>query len=206
MLNSIKATAKDAIIYGLGNIAVKIVGLILIPVYTNPEYFSIDEFGIIGLLEITGMVIISLLTFSLPHSFFRWYWDKEYRENQKGLFFMTLLSQVVISTIICAFLIPLSGSFSDILFGTTDWSKVIVLVILSSAFQVINNLVNVVMRLQSRPALYSITNILKLIVVLCLTLFFILSENMGIEGIYFAQLTGNILFYCSCRHLLPGTA
>ncbi len=194
MLNSIKATVKDAVIYGFGNIAIKIVGLILIPLYTDPKFFSIEQFGIIGLLDISGLVLTALLTFSLPHSFFRWYWDKDYRDNQKGLFFMTLVSQIAVSGVLCLLLIPLAGTFSEILFSTTDWSKVISLLILSSAFQVIDNQINVLMRLQSRSSLYTVTNILKLAVVLSLTLFFILSENMGIEGIYLAQVIGNILF------------
>jgi len=194
MLKSIKLTVKDSLIYGFGNIAVKIVGLILIPLYTDPRYFSVEEFGIIGVLDISGLVLTALLTFSLPHSFFRWFWDEDHRNNQKGLFFMTLVSQIVISGSLCLLLIPLSASLSNILFNTTDWAKVITLLILSSAFQVINNLISILLRLQSRSTLYTVINILKLTSVLILTLYFILAENMGIEGIYLAQVAGNILF------------
>ena len=194
MLKSIKATVKDTVIYGFGNIAVKIVGLILIPLYTDPKFFSVEEFGIIGLLDISWLVLTATLTFSVPQSFTRWFWDKEHRNNQKGLFFITLVFQIAVSATLCLLLIPLSGTFSKILFASTDWSKVIALVILSSAIQVIDNMINTLMRLQSRSTLYTLSNILKLIIVLSLTLFFILSEDMGIEGIYLAQVIGNILF------------
>ncbi len=49
------------------------------------------------------------------------------------------------------------------------------------------------MRLQSRSVLYSVTNLLKLVSVLSLTLYFILSKRMGLEGIYLAQVIGNAL-------------
>jgi O-antigen/teichoic acid export membrane protein len=194
MLGSIKATAKDSVIYGFGNIAVKIVGLILIPLYTDKKYFSVEEFGIIGLLDISGLMLTAILTFSLPQAFTRWFWDKAYRGNQKGIFFMTLVSQIVVATALCILLIPLSGTFSKILFQSTDWSKVITLLILSSAIQVVNNLISTHMRLQSKSTLYTLTNILKLVVVLSLTLYFILVAKMGIEGIYLAQVIGNIFF------------
>lgn len=194
MLKSIKVTGKETVIYGLGNIAVKIVGLILIPVYTDPKLFSVEEFGIIGLLDISGLLLTSVLTFSLPQAFTRWYWDKEYRDNQKGIFFMTLISQLAICASLCILLIPLSGAFSRILFNTADFSKVITLLILSSAIQVINNLISTLMRLQSRSSLYTSVNILKLAVVLTLTLIFILSLKMGIEGIFLAQVIGNSFF------------
>lgn len=194
MLKSIKLTIKDSLIYGFGNIAVKIVGLILIPLYTNPQYFSTEEFGIIGILDISGLVLTTLLAFSLPHSFFRWYWDKDHRDNQKGLFFMTLVSQIVITGSLCLLLIPLSGNISGLLFNTGDRTKVITLVILTSAFQAINYLVSILLRLQSRSALFTFSNLFKLTTVLFLTLYLIIVKKAGIEGIYLAQVTGNVLY------------
>ena len=70
MLKSIKISLKDTIIYGLGNIAVKIVGLVLIPLFTDPKFFSTDQYGIIGILEIFGLVLNRLSGFrtsSEPH-------------------------------------------------------------------------------------------------------------------------------------------
>ena len=194
MLNSIKISVKDSLVYGLGNIAVKVIGFILIPLYTDPKYFSVDDFGILGLLDISGLVLTAFLASSLPQSLTRWFWDKDHIKNQKGIFFMSLTTQVIVSLIFCLLLIPLSGTFSVLLFRKPDWSRVIILVILASAIQTINNIVNTLMRLQSKSVLYSVTNLFKLIVVLALTLYFIISRKMGLEGIYFAQVIGNTIF------------
>ncbi|MDQ1297244.1 MAG: hypothetical protein QG611_1225, partial [Bacteroidota bacterium] len=142
MLNSIKISLKDTLIYGLGNIAVKLVGLVLIPLFTNPEFFSVDEFGIMGLLDISGLVLITIMTLFLPQSFTRWYWDKQHKENQKGLFFLTFSTQVFVSVLLCILLIPFAGSFSELLFDKSDYARVISLVILASAFQAVNNVIN----------------------------------------------------------------
>jgi O-antigen/teichoic acid export membrane protein len=193
MLKSIKISLKDTIIYGLGNIAVKVVGFVLIPLFTNQKYFSVDDFGRIGILEISAIVLTSFLASGLPQSLTRWFWDKEHKANQKGIFFMSLSTQVVVSLVFCLLLIPLSGSLSVMIFSKPDWGKVITFVILASAIQSINNIVNTLMRLQSRSILYTITNLLKLVTVLFLTLYFILSKKMGLEGIYLAQVIGNSL-------------
>lgn len=191
MLKSIKISLKDTIIYGLGNVAVKVVGLILIPLFTNPKFFSTEEFGVMGILEISGLVLTALLASGLPQSLTRWFWDKEHRNNQKGIFFMSLSTQITISLIFCIVLIPLSGTISSILFSKPDWGKAITFVILSSAIQSLNNVINTLMRLQSRSVLYTITNVFKLSIVLAITLFFILSKKMGLEGYYLAQVIGN---------------
>jgi O-antigen/teichoic acid export membrane protein len=194
MLNSIKISLKDTFVYGLGNIAVKIVGLILIPLFTNPHYFSIDDFGVIGVLEISGLVLIAMLASALPQSLTRWYWDKEHTNNQKGIFFMTLMMQLAISVLFCIVLIPLSGTISDLIFSKPIPVNLIKLVILASAIQAVNNIINTLMRLQSRSVLYSVANLLKLTSVLLLTLYFIISKKMGLEGIYLAQVVGNSFF------------
>ncbi len=191
MLKSIKVSFKDTIIYGLGNVSVKLVGLILIKLYTNPKFFTVDDFGRIGLLEISAVVLTSFLASGLPQSLTRWFWDKEHKENQKGIFFMSLSTQIVVSMAFCLLLIPLSGKISIMIFSNADWSRVITFVIISSAIQSINNIINTLMRLQSKSFLFTLTNLLKLTSVLGLTIYLIISKKMGIEGIYLAQAIGN---------------
>ncbi|HLP71959.1 MAG TPA: polysaccharide biosynthesis C-terminal domain-containing protein [Bacteroidales bacterium] len=191
MLNSLKISFKDTLIYGLGNIAVKIVGLVLIPLYTNPHFFSIDDFGIIGILEISGLVLTASMASALPQSLTRWFWDTKFKGNQKGIFFMTFATQLVVSALFCIVLIPLSGEFSGLIFSKSDLSGVLKLVILASSIQSINNIANTLMRLQSRSSLYTVTNLFKLILVLSLTIYFITVKKLGIEGIYLSQVIGN---------------
>ncbi len=194
MLNSIRVSIKDTFVYGLGNMAVKVIGFILIPLYTNPKYFTIDDFGVLGLLDISGLVLTAFLASALPQSLTRWFWDKDHIKNQKGVFFLSLTTQIVISLIFCLLLISLSGTLSEIIFRKPDWGRIITLVILASGIQAVNNIVNTLMRLQSRSVLYTITNLSKLTLVLFLTLYFIISRKMGLEGIYLAQVIGNTFF------------
>ena len=106
---------------------------------------------------------------------------------------MSLSTQVVVSLLFCLLLIPLSGTLSIMLFSKPDWGKVITFVILASAIQAVNNIINTLMRLQSKSVLYTVTNLFKLVSVLSLTLYFILSKKMGLDGIYLAQVIGNAL-------------
>jgi O-antigen/teichoic acid export membrane protein len=191
MLKSIKISLKDTIVYGLGNVAVKIVGLLLIPLFTDQKFFSTDQFGEMAVLDISAVILTAMLASGLPQSLTRWFWDREHKDNQKGIFFMSLASQITISLLFCAVLIPLSGTLSLLIFSKTDWSRVIVLVIIASGIQSINNVINTLMRLQSRSVLYTLTNLLKLLLVLSLTLYFILVRKMGLEGVYLAQVLGN---------------
>jgi len=194
MIGSIKLSVRDSIIYGFGNVAVKIVGFILIPLYTNPDYFTTEDFGILGLLEISGLVLTAILASSLPQSLTRWYWDKDYISEQKSVFFMSFTTQIVVSALLIILLIPLSKSFSILLFSNINWTRTITYVIIASGLQAVNNIINTLMRLQSRALLYISANILKLVLVLILTVYLIVFRKMGLEGIYLAQVIGNFTF------------
>jgi O-antigen/teichoic acid export membrane protein len=194
MLNSIRLSLKNSLVYGLGNIAVKVIGFVLIPLYTHPKYFSVDDFGIIGLLDITGLVIIAVISSSLPQSLLRWYWDKDHRNNQKGIFFMLFTTQIAISVIFCLLFLPVTNQISTLIFKNLDWSLALRLVILSSALQAINNIINMLIRIQSRSVLYTFTNLFKLLIVLILTIYLIIFRKMGVTGIYLAQVIGNSVF------------
>ena len=193
LLNSIRQTSKDSIVYGLGNIAVKIIGFVLIPLYTNPKFFSVDDFGVIAILDITGLVMISVIASGLPQSLMRWYWDKNHTNNQKGIFFMSLITQLVVSLAFCLLLIPLTGQMSSAIFNTTDWSGTLKLIIAASALQALNNIINTLMRLQARSVMFTVTNLSKLLIVLTLTIYFIVFRHIGVKGIYQAQVIGNSL-------------
>jgi O-antigen/teichoic acid export membrane protein len=194
MLNSIRVSFKDSLIYGIGNIAVKLIGFILIPLFTNPKFFSVEDFGIMTLLDISGLVLISVMASGLPQSLIRWYWDKDHVSNQKEIFFMSLSTQTIISLLFCLFILPFTSQISMIIFGTENRSDVIKLLILATSMQAINNVINTLIRVQSKSALFSLVNFSKLLIVLVLTLFFILNMKIGLIGIYLAQVIGNLLF------------
>lgn len=208
MLNSIKASIKDTFIFGFGNVAVKVIGLILIPLYTNPVYFKVEDFGIIGMLDITGQVLIAIFASSIPQSLTRWYWAKDQTTSQGSIFFMSFITQVVISLLFCLVFIPVSGNLSELLFENDRWKNAIVLITISSALQSVNNVINTLLRLRARSMLFMISNLGKLLMVLLLTVYFIVYRKMSIEGIYLAQVIGNSVIILiplpfSIRHSKP---
>ena len=91
MIKNIKLATKNSLIYSLGNISVKFVGLILIPIYTNTEFLSFDDYGVLAILEAGTQFFIAILGLALIQAYTRWYWDDEFKEKQKSIFF-TLIS------------------------------------------------------------------------------------------------------------------
>lgn len=192
MLDNLKNTAKGALIYGLGNISTRLIGFVLIPLYT--ARFNVSEYGIMGILDITSQIFIAVFGIGLYNAFFRWYWDKDFKKKQKSIFFTILTSVLLFSIILTLMLIPARNQLSVLLFDSSDLSYYIVLIIVVACFESFNLVVATLLRLQEKALYYIALYILKLIVSLILTVYFIVKLGKGIEAVYEAQLIGNCAY------------
>ena len=192
MLADIKSTFKNSLIYGLGNLSSKLVGLILLPLYTS--YLTVADYGTLGILEVSGQIFAGIFGLGLAQGFSRWYWDKRYVHTQKALFFSVLIF-LLMTTFVITFLFSLvSDKLSWLLFNKGELSLVLRLMFLSSALDIVILIPNSLIRLQEKPVLFTVANIIKLTVSLTLTVYFITGLNLQIKGIYYAQICGQVIF------------
>lgn len=194
MLKNIKTATKDSIIYGFGNLAVKIVGVVLIPVYTNSVYISFDDFGRFGIMEALSTLLAAVLGFSLTQGITRWYWDPAYKNRQNSMVYTTLFFLALVSVVFLLLSLPFTRAASNLLFSTPDYSRVVSYVIIASILQVFIYQLQTLMKLQQKPVLYTISNIVRLIFTLLLTIYLVVSRKKSIEGIYLAQIIGSLFF------------
>ena len=193
MIENIKSTLKNSFIYSLGSISTKLAGLILIPLYT--DYLTVSEYGILALLEISSQLIIAVFSMKINSALFRWYWEEEYRNKQKSIFFTTLIFTVFISLSLCIVLLKFTPYFSTLLFNTENYTYLIKLLLISAALQIISQMPLTLMRLQEKSILYSSANIVRLIITLICTIYFIVSLGKRVEAVYEAQIIGHFIFF-----------
>ncbi len=65
MLNDIVKTSKHTFVYALGNVATKAVGIILIPLYTDPKFISQTDFGELAILEATAQILTGIFAMAM---------------------------------------------------------------------------------------------------------------------------------------------
>lgn len=200
MLDVVKNTFKHSLIYSLGNIGIKIVGLILIPVYTNPVYLSIDDYGAFAILESLLAILSSLLPGSMGQGLMRWYYIKNDRDYQKAVFFNTLIFVIVVQILFLAICYPLRAEITSLLFANREYTYVVVLTLFSTSLNVIMQHILNLARIQQKSLLFALVNIYRLLISLGLILFFIIGKGRGLNGIWEAQL---ISYAATLLILLP---
>lgn len=193
MLPVLKSTIKNTLIYSIGSFSSRLASFILIPLFTS--HFSTEEYGMMGIMEITSQVLLSLLGFNLFNAFFRWYWDKNYEEKQKSILFTILIFLAFQIALFLILFISLQHEFSQLLFDSDQYSYLIRLLLMVSSFEAIGVLISTLLRLKERAAFYTLLQVVKLTVSLLVTIYLIVYKNRSIEAVYEAQLLANLLYF-----------
>src|SRR5664279_932352 len=92
---------KHSAVYSFGNIALKGMGIITLPIYAS--HLSQSEFGAFSILDITIIVLSEFLSLGQSNSVIYFNNIKEYKYKNKSVFF-TIASIVLIANIIFAVL------------------------------------------------------------------------------------------------------
>ncbi|MFC1887845.1 oligosaccharide flippase family protein [Candidatus Cloacimonadota bacterium] len=192
MLNNLKKAFSNSFIYSIGRLSTKIVGLVLIPIYT--EKLTTVDYGMLGILEITSELLIALFSLTLYSAFVRLYWEQEFIDKQKEMYFTYMMSLLVLGILMYLGFQPFVAYFSKALLGASNNLSLIQLMLISTALRIIVRSPSTLMRSQEKPVLFTITNISRLVVTLVLTVYFIIYRGHKIEAIFEAQIIGQ-LFY-----------
>jgi len=188
MLKDIKKTAKHSIVYAIGNMGIKIVGFFLIPFYTNPQLLSTSEYGALAVLEATMQVLVGVLSFSMVGSLSRWYWDKDYVNQQKSIFFTSLSFLIVVIVPTVFGLSYFSDHFSNLIFESANFSFLIKLTIYTAGIQIVNNLTLTLLKLKSNSVFFVCIQIGKFVGLLALIIWGLKYRGIGLLGVWQAYI------------------
>jgi O-antigen/teichoic acid export membrane protein len=191
MLDQLRNTFKNSFLYSIGNMAGKLSGIILLPLYT--KFLPIEEFGLLALLEITYLLILSISGFGIKSSLMRFYWDKDLKGREKSLFYTSYLFNVVISLLTIFAAILVLKNFSVQLFNTTLSRNLFLAFISSSLIRMLVDTPILLMRIQQKAFRQTSLQIMILVISVGLTVYLIGVRGMGIESIFLAQLVANLL-------------
>lgn len=192
MLNKLKKTIKHSVIYSLGNLSSKLVGLILLPLYT--EHLTTSEYGMLALLEVTSQILILLLGLNLSTAMLRWCSVERDEARKRSIVFTISFSTIIISLISLIVLLPFVDFFSTLFFDHAKYSNYFTILFFSIAFGILNLLPLSLIRVQEKSTFFVVVTTLKFTIILLLNIYFIAFLQMGVEGVILGQLIGQILF------------
>ncbi len=193
MFDQLKHTFKHTAIYSLGNISTKLIGFILLPLYTNPLYLSTTEYGIWATLEITAQILVGVLSLNLPIAMLRWSSEKKKEEEIGSVIFTSAIALLGIIALTLLFLMPNTDFFSNLLFSSSKFSRYFFFLFIYVSIGIYNGIPLNVLRLKEKSVYYVTATVLKFTTILILNIYFVVYRHEGVVGIIKGQLIGETM-------------
>ena len=190
MLERLKSTVRDTFVYSLSNITWKIVGVILLPLFTAK--LAINDFGNWDLIDNSIQILAEVAILGQASSIIFLNNSRDYKEQKKSTLFT--LSAFVFA--VCAILVLITelfvSNYSSFFEHSQFKSIYIRLIAYIVLLRVMNNLFFAKVRADEEAGYYSILSIARTLLMTITTIYLVAFSNMGIEGILYAALMAEL--------------
>ena len=178
---------KHFLVYGTGIILMNLLPALMIPIYTYR--ITPSMYGVLELLNRSQEVLIVILSFGLGSAVATFYqMERDNPEGQKAVYSTSVQFVAVFSLIIVLCLLVLSSGISRLLFGSVSYRMAIVLILLSTYFEVLFQSGILYFQSELRSSLYVSIYAARSILSIFLNLILVFWWRWGLIGILTATL------------------
>ena len=180
---------QQGAVYALGNVAVKSVGLLLIPLCLNPKYLTVAEFNLWGILIPASQLMIIVVGLGLNHGLLRFYSDPTCIEERKPLAGSVFYATAFLSV----FTIIIGLIIANLIFPQQQMARIILVALVYVAMEAVNRVPLDLLRAQERPTAYTVITIFKFGITIGLTIYLLMVYQLGLWALLWGQLIGSSL-------------
>jgi O-antigen/teichoic acid export membrane protein len=181
---------KHSAAYSFGNIALKGMGLVTLPIYS--QFLAVSEFGILGVLDITITILAEIVTLGQANSILFFNATKEYKYKKESIFF-TITAFVLAANILFAGIAFTFKDFVPALFvSTSNFTIYFSFIIAISSLRALNTIFFNKLRVDEKSFFYAAVIIIKVISFIGLIFYTVVYLKLSVMGIMYAFLFNEI--------------
>jgi O-antigen/teichoic acid export membrane protein len=195
MKDFLQKAGKHTAVFGLGDVAQKFVGFILLPVYMRR--LTPEDYGVLAMLSVMSMLCGHLILQGLPTASFRAYSfdysddDKAQRQVVSSAYLYLLLS----ASLFYSLLFLLSPFISNIAFKHGDFTRFLRIVFITDFLACSSYIPSVILRARLLSLLASVITLARVVMGSGLIIWFVVFRDMKLEGILMANLIMSIVVF-----------
>lgn len=178
--------ARHGLVYGVAGAAAKLVGFVMIPVYTR--FLTPSDYGILELFQLTANLIGIILALGFTSSVLRFYFQYNSKRDRDQVISTGLIATITVALGVTMLLLPQSRRLSELLAGSGAHQQLMVIVMFTSFFSVSLIVPMAYMRALEKSAMYGATSLARLAAGLGLNILFVVVLRMGVLGVLLSGL------------------
>lgn len=187
----IKVFLQNSLIYTIGTVLTRGIGIILLPIYTR--YLTPSEYGVIDLFMILGSIISLTIALEIFQAVARYYPEAKTKSDKQQYvstaFIFTLLMYIIYITLSIIYAESLTILLlDDIIYINIFYLATISIFTNGIFYFVLNQL-----KWQLMPKKSTIVSIIQVFIVGIIVIYLLVIENLKVESIFIGQIIGNII-------------
>ena len=183
-VNVYKKAASHSAIYGLSDILRKVVGFLMLPIYTH--YLTPEEYGVVELMVVAISVMEVFLGMRMGQAIFRYYYLAKDSAEKKAVMSTAFLMTFVASVLGFIVLFMNAEIASKLLLGNTQYASLMAIFAIVLVTQALEEYGLIYVRVHQRPILFLGLSVVKLIIQLSLNIYFIVILELSVAGVIYS--------------------
>jgi O-antigen/teichoic acid export membrane protein len=171
---------SHAATYAIGNIARRLVGFLMLPIYTR--YLTPADYGVIGLLTFALALFEPIFGARLARAIPKFYVEVTDERSKRAVIWGALNLTAAVSAVTVLALVLTRGAGAELLFGNRNYALVLGLFATNLLTQPVEETGMTYIRMQGRSGLFLGISLLKLLLQVCLNLLLVVYWRGGILG------------------------
>jgi O-antigen/teichoic acid export membrane protein len=193
MFNQLLRLSKHSIVYGLGAAASQVVGFFLIPLYSR--YLTPSDYGVLEIFTATMAIIGVIIPLGVTSGLAMSYYEQENEERRKAALSTAYFFLTATSLCFALILIAVAGTFSSLIFESTQYTFYFRVIFLTVFFDTGVSLTLLTLRVQEKSTNYVAITLARLVISIGLNILFVVALRKGVLGILEAHLATSAVIY-----------
>jgi O-antigen/teichoic acid export membrane protein len=195
---------RHSAVYGLGSFVARIVGVLLLPLYTR--YLSPSDYGLIETLVALSAVLTALVAQGMKSAFFRFYFDSAEPERRLLVIRTAFWYVLAASTSVTVLGIVLAPQVSWLLFGTHSHGTLVIAAFIGLWSALNYEQLTSLFRVEQRSSAYVVATLANVAITIGATVVLVVAFHKGPIGVLVGNFTGTLIVYAALllysRHAL----
>jgi O-antigen/teichoic acid export membrane protein len=173
-------------VYALGNMALKASGLILIPLYLNPELLSQRSYGLLALIETTAQIAIPVAGLGITSGLLKFTADPELSRYRQALPFTALLTSLASALVVVSLFWVFAAPIADRLLEDPGQTRIVRLLAVYIGLKIVSSIPLTMIRVQERAGLFAAATLAETLVLIAGVWYTLSVRHLGLEGVLWA--------------------
>jgi O-antigen/teichoic acid export membrane protein len=204
MIERLKELLRHSAIYGLGSIVARVLGVLLLPLYTH--YLSPSDYGLIETLVALSAVLTALVAQAMKSAFFRFYFDSTEPARRHLVVRTAFWYVMAASTAVTVAGIALAAQVSWVLFGTHGHRGLVIAAFIGLWAALNYEQMTSLFRVEQRSTAYVTATLANVAITITATILLVVVFHTGPLGVLVGNFTGTLIAYAALllysRHAL----